>query len=199
MKNKKIIAIVGLPGSGKTEVGKYFVELGCAPIRLGQLTLDEVRKRGLMPGEASERPIREVIRKKHGMGAYATLNFPKIDSLLKNDDVVVDGLYSWEEYVEFKNKYGKKLTVIAVYASPKIRHERLAKRKWDKKNDIKMVNRPYTEEQAKERDYAEISGLHTGGPIAMADFTIINEGSKTDLSKNLKRTGLLIDKNLKEK
>lgn len=188
MKTKnKVIAIVGLPGSGKTQAGKFFVDLGYQPIRLGQLTLDEVRKRGLTPGEKSERPIREAIRKKHGMGAYATLNFPRIDSLLKNVDVVVDGLYSWEEYVEFKNKYGERLTVIAIYASPKIRHERLAKRKWDKKNDIKMVNRPYTKEEAKKRDYAEIGNLHTGGPIAMADFTIINEGSKIELLKNLKK------------
>lgn len=187
MKNKKIFAIVGLPGSGKTEVGKFFIDLGFQPIRLGQLTLDEVRKKGLKPGEASERPVREAIRKKHGMGAYATLNFPKIDSRLKRNGVIVDGLYSWEEYLEFKKKYGKKLTIIAVYASPKTRYQRLAARKWDKKKDVKMVNRPYTEEQARKRDYAEISGLHTGGPIAMADFTIINQGSKAELSKNLKK------------
>ena len=190
----KVIAIVGLPGSGKTEVGKFFIDLGFQPIRLGQLTLDEVRKRGLGPGEKSERPVREAIRKKHGMGAYATLNFPKIDLLLKRGGVVVDGLYSWEEYLEFEEKYGEKLTVIAVYASPRIRHQRLLTRKWDKKKDLKMVNRPYTEEQAKKRDYAEIGGLHTGGPIAMADFTIVNQGSRIELHKNLKKVCSLIDK-----
>ncbi|KKR91749.1 MAG: hypothetical protein UU95_C0003G0043 [Parcubacteria group bacterium GW2011_GWC2_42_12] len=195
--NKKVIAIVGLPGSGKTEVGKFFIDLGFQPIRLGQLTLDEVRKKGLAPGEASERPVREAIRKKYGMAAYASLNFPRIDLLLKKNLVVVDGLYSWEEYVEFKKKYGKKITVIAVYASPKTRYTRLAARKWDKKNDLKMVNRPYTEEQAKKRDYAEISGLHTGGPIAMADFTIINQGSKAKLHKDLKTVCPLINKGSK--
>lgn len=190
--NKKIIAIVGLPGSGKTQAGKFFIDLGFQPIRLGQLTLDEVRKKGLTPGEASERPIREAIRKKHGMGAYATLYIPKIDSMLKNGGVVIDGLYSWEEYLEFKKRYGEKITVIAVYASPATRHKRLAARKWDRKNDLKMVNRPYDKEQAKKRDYAEIGSLHTGGPIAMADFTIINEGSKAELSKNLARISSLI-------
>ena len=198
MKTKnKIIAIVGLPGSGKTEVGKFFINLGFQPIRLGQLTLDEVKKRGLKPGEASERPIREAIRKKYGMAAYATLNLPKINSLLKKNGVLIDGLYSWEEYLEFKKKYNKKLTVIAIYASPKTRHQRLATRIWDKKRDIKMVNRPYTKEQAEKRDRAEIGNLHTGGPIAMADFTIINEGQKTELSKNLKKVSSLIDKRLK--
>ena len=197
--NNKIIAIVGLPGSGKTEAGKYFADRGYSPIRLGQLTLDEVSKQGLAPGEASERPVREAIRKKHGMAAYATLNFPKIDSLLKQGGVVVDGLYSWEEYLEFKKKYGRSLTVIAVYASPQTRHKRLAGRKWDKKIDPKMINRPYTEKEALKRDQAEIGSLHTGGPIAMADFTIINEGAKIELHKNLDVIFgvLLIDKKLK--
>lgn len=197
IKKKKIIAIVGLPGSGKTQAGKFFVELGFQPIRLGQLTLDEVRKKGLTPGEASERPVREELRKKHGMGAYATLNFPQIDTLLKEGNVVVDGLYSWEEYLEFEKKYDKKLTVIAVYASPRVRYQRLLTRKWDKEKDVKMVNRSYTKEQAGKRDYAEISNLHTGGPIAMADFTVINEGSVAELSKNLNRVASLIDKKLK--
>lgn len=194
---KKIIAIVGLPGSGKTQAGKFFVELGFQPIRLGQLTLDEVRKRGLEPGEASERPVREELRRKHGMAAYATLNLPKINSLLKKNNVVIDGLYSWEEYMEFKKEYGEKLTVVAIYASPTTRHIRLATRKWDKNEDIKMVNRPYTKEQAGKRDYAEISNLHTGGPIAMADFTVINEDSVAELSKNLESVCSLIDKKLK--
>ena len=200
MKTKnKIIAIVGLPGSGKTEVGKFFINLGFQPIRLGQLTLNEVRKKGLEPGEASERPIREALRKKYGMAAYAILNLPKINSLLKSGCVLIDGLYSWEEYLEFKKKYGEKLTVIAVYASPKIRHQRLLTRIWDKKKDVKMVNRSYTKEQAVERDCAEISNLHTGGPIAMADFTIINEGSKTELSNKIKKIAeFLIDKKTKK-
>lgn len=199
MKTKnKIIAIVGLPGSGKTEAGKFFVDQGFQPIRLGQLTLDEVRRRGLTPGEASERPIREGLRKKYGMAAYATLNLPKINSLLKRSKVLIDGLYSWEEYLEFKKKYGERLTIIAVYASPTTRHQRLATRKWDKKKDIKMVNRPYTKEQAKKRDHAEISNLHTGGPIAMADFTIMNEGSRVELHENLRKISSLIDKKLKK-
>lgn len=187
MSSKKIIAIVGLPGSGKTEAGKFFIEKGYAPIRLGQLTLDEVKRRGQTPGEESERPVREELRKKHGMAAYAILNIPKIDALLKKGKVVIDGLYSWEEYVEFKKKYGDKIGVLAIYASPATRHKRLAKRKWDKKKDVKMINRPYNREEAKKREYAEIGNLHTGGPIAMADFTIINEGAKEELQKNLEK------------
>ncbi len=185
MENKKIIAIVGMPGSGKTDAGTFLRKKGFEFIRLGQLTLDEVKNRGLEPGEASERPIREELRKKYGMAAFAILNSPKIDEMLKTNSVIVDGLYSWEEYLEFKKKYGEKLIVIAIYASPETRYKRLSARKWGKEKDAKMINRSYTKEEAENRDFAQLTNLHTGGPIAMADFTIVNEGSPEDLFKQV--------------
>lgn len=179
-----LVAIVGMPGSGKTEAAEYLVKKGFQFVRLGQLTLDEVKKRGLEPTEQNERPIREAIRREHGMDAFATLNFPKIDKMLRKGNVVVDGLYSWEEYLAFRKKYPK-IAVIALYASPKTRYERLGKRQWDKKNDPKMKNRSYTKEEASSRDRAQLENLHTGPPIAMADFTIVNEGSMKDIQNKL--------------
>ncbi len=64
--------------------------------------------------------------------------------------------------------------VIAVFASPKLRYERLANRNWDYKKDINMVNRPATIESARSRDFAEIENIEKGGPIAYADYTILN-------------------------
>ena len=189
----KIIAIVGMPGSGKTEAAELLIKNCYSFIRLGQLTLDEVKKRGLQPGEASERPIREEIRKKHGMAAFATLNFPKTDAMLKKGNVVVDGLYSWEEYIAFREKYGKNVVVIAVYASPETRYKRLSGRKWDSKKDPNIKNRSYTKEEAYQRDNAQLENLHTGAPIAMADFTIVNEGTKEELLENI----ILILKDIK--
>ncbi|KHO47755.1 MAG: hypothetical protein QT00_C0002G0417 [archaeon GW2011_AR5] len=180
----RLIAIVGMPGAGKTEASEFLVKKGFQFIRLGQLTLDEVKKRGLKPTEENERPIRESIRREHGMDAFATLNFPKIDKLIKKGDVVIDGLYSWEEYLAFKKKYPG-ITVVAIYASPKTRYERLGNRQWDKKKDPKMKNRSYTKEEAASRDRAQLENLHSGPPIAMADFTIVNECSLRDLQKTI--------------
>ena len=95
---KKIICVVGMAGAGKSLVADELVKQGFEYLRFGQITLDEVKARGLEPNEENERKIREEFRKKHGMGAFATLNIPKIDELLKKSDVVVDGLYSWSEY-----------------------------------------------------------------------------------------------------
>lgn len=181
----KVIAIVGMCGSGKSSIADMLVKKGFQFIRFGQITLDIVKERGLEPTEENERPIREEIRKKHGMAAYAILNFPKIDELLKKGNVVVDGLYSWEEYVELKKKYGKSFMCVAVYASPETRYKRLTARIYDPEQDKKMRHRPHTREQAQSRDYSEIKNLHKAGPIAMADFTIDNSGTLEDLQKQI--------------
>ena len=62
------------------------------------------------------------------MAAYAKLSLPKIDRLLESGNAVVDGLYSWEEYTLMKDRYGGRSAVVAVWASPETRHQRLAQR-----------------------------------------------------------------------
>ncbi len=121
--------------------------------------------------------MREALRREHGMAAYAKLNLPAIDKALESGSVVVDGLYSWEEYSLMKEYYGEKFAVVAVWSSPATRYRRLARRK----------ERPLTREEAAGRDRAEIEKINKGGPIAMADFTILNETSLEDLRRNTER------------
>jgi dephospho-CoA kinase len=173
----KVISIVGMAGSGKSEVARVFGGGGFKKIRFGDITDEEIRKRGLELNEENERNVRQQLRKELGMAAYAKLNLPKIDVLLKSSDVVVDGLYSWEEYTLLKSRYGDDFRVVAVWASPKMRYGRLSKRKV----------RPLTEEEAAGRDIAELESTNKGGPIAMADFTIINESSLEDLERETKK------------
>ena len=182
----KIIALVGMTGSGKTEASKVFKEHDFEYVRFGQAVLDEVLKRGLDVNEDNERKVREELRERHGMAAMAKLLLPVFDSLLKkNMNVVADGLYSWEEYTLLKEKYGDKIIVLALYAGPETRYKRLAKRKYDAKTDKKAIYRAYSPEVAKSRDYAQIENLHQAGPIAMADLTIVNEGSIEELKQKV--------------
>ena len=175
--NMKVVSIVGMAGSGKSEVAKVFEKHGYKRVRFGDVTDEEVRRRGLALNEQNERLVRQEMRKRHGMAAYATLNLPKIDALLKSSDVVVDGLYSWEEYSLLKSKYGADFHVVAVWASPKIRYQRLRRRR----------ARPLTAAEAASRDVAEIEYTNKGGPIAMADFTIVNDASLKDLKKETEK------------
>lgn len=176
----KIIAIVGMTGSGKSEVADYLTSKGYQFLRFGQITLDIVKERGLEPTEENEVGIREGVRKEHGPAAFAILNIPKIEKLLETGNVVADGLYSWSEYKVLKEKYGKNITVVAVFAPPRIRYDRLTGRTL-KREDINLRRRPMTEKQAKSRDFAQIENIEQGGPIAMADYTIVNTSTKEDL------------------
>ncbi len=172
-----IVSIVGMAGAGKSEVARVFEESGFARIRFGEITDIEVKKRGLPLNEANERCVRELLRKEYGMAAYAILNLPRISSALKQSDVVIDGLYSWEEYTCLKNYYKANFYVVAVWASPRTRYTRLSDRS----------ERPLTLAEAASRDCAEIENLNKGGPIAMADFTIINESTLQNLEKEVRK------------
>lgn len=174
--NKTILAVVGLPGCGKTEATQYLMQItGWPKVYFGQAVLDEVAKRNLPQNEQSEKLVREDLRQIHGMAALAIVNLSKIKELYKKSSVVVESLYSWEEYLVMKQEFGANFKVLAVYASPATRIKRLSSR----------PQRPLTAEQVQTRDYSQIENLHQAGPIARADFTIVNEGTIEDLKKHI--------------
>lgn len=180
----KLVCLVGMCGAGKSEVAQFMMKKRKFDfVRFGQITLDEVIARGKKPSEKLEREIREGFRKKYGMAAFAILNMPKFDAGLKKGDVIGDGLYSWEEYLELKNKYGKRLIVVAVYAPPKMRYDRLEGRSKKHGTDKNLRFRSFTKKEAASRDQAEIENIHKAGPIAMADYTIVNTASIQDLQR----------------
>ncbi len=174
---RKVIAIVGMPGSGKSEAAAVFEQHGFKKVRFGDTTDQQLNDRGLKRNEENERYVRQQLRREHGMAAYARLNLPRIDSALKSSDVVVDGLYSWEEYLLLKEYYGGRFSTLLVWSAPSTRYTRLAGRK----------TRPLTSDQAASRDRSEIENSNKGGPIAMADFAILNEASREDLKEETER------------
>lgn len=180
-----MVSIVGMAGAGKSEVSRVFEQNGYTRIRFGDVTDEEIKKRGLEPNEENERLVRELLREKEP-DAYARFNQPKIEQALNSSQgegrVVIDGLYSWEEYTYLKGLYGENLCLVAVWSSPQTRYERLTKRS----------NRPLTVEEAASRDKTEIENIAKGGPIAMADFTIVNESSREDLIKEANRIVALL-------
>ena len=182
----KLICVVGMGGAGKSQVAEYMMKKRkFGYVRFGQIALDQVRAMGKKPTEALERKIREADRKKYGMAAYAILNEPKISKLLEKGDVIGDSLYSWEEYLEFKKRYGDNLIVVGVFASPEIRYARLEGRAQRHGKDDKLRFRSFTRKESVARDHAEIEKLHKAGPIAMAQFMIINEGTTKELNSKV--------------
>jgi dephospho-CoA kinase len=177
MDQKKVVIFVGMPGAGKSFCVDYLTDRGFPKVYFGGITVDEVKRRGLEINEMNEKMVREELRATEGPGVMAKRVLAQIDALFEAGKpiVVADGLYSWTEYKMFKERFGDKAIIIAITAPRKLRHERLAKR----------PIRPLTDEQVTAREYAEIENIEKGGPIANADYTIVNIATTNDLLSQL--------------
>ncbi len=169
----KIIAIVGMCGSGKSVACDYLENLGYKKVYFGGVTMDKLKEIGLEITPDNEKMMREKLRQDLGMGAYAKVLLSKIKELSINSNVVLDGLYSWDELVILNNEF--KMTTIAVVADKKLRYERLEKR----------VVRPFSKSDAIKRDVSEIENIAKAGPIAYADYYIFNNGTINDFHNRL--------------
>lgn len=174
---KKIIAVIGMCGSGKSEAVKFFVEHGFKKVYFGEVVMNEMKKLGLEINEANERKTRENLRNDYGMGAMAVKSLPLIEEFFKTDNVVIESLYSWEEFKILKDKFGENFKLLTVYTTKSIRYERLLKRSF----------RPLTNEESISRDISEIENLDKGGPIAFTDYLIINDGSLQEMNEELNK------------
>lgn len=181
--NKKVIAVVGMAGAGKSEVTNYLLEkLDCPKYYFGDVTFNRMKEDGLDLNYENEKITREKIRAEHGMGAYALLSLRVIKNLVENNDVIVlESMYSWDEYKIIKEEFGDNFLVVATHASPKVRLSRLKNRE----------HRPIeTSGELYQRDKTELEGTDKGGPIAMADFMIINEGTLEELHEKIDKNVL---------
>ena len=176
-----IVAIVGMTGSGKSTAAGCLVGRGWRHIRFGQVTIDRLKEEGREISPENEKTMREQLRRDHGMGAFALISLAAIEEGLKQDHVVIDGMYSWSEHKILKEAYGDRIHVVAVASSPKTRYERLEQRVHDAENDPQYRMRPLKADEARKRDHAEIENIEKGGPIAMADFTVVNESTPQNM------------------
>ncbi len=176
MPQKTLIALLGMPGSGKTEAIEYVrAKYGWPKVYFGEVTFDELKRRGLDINPANERLVREDLRDRFGEDYYAQEVVKKIQALEEAPVVLLESLYSLNEYQVLRQAFGDQLKTIAIHAKPAVRYRRLATR----------PERPLTEEEAQTRDIAQLKRLSQGGPIALADFVVVNEGSVEELQYQL--------------
>ena len=163
-----IIAAVGMPGSGKSVFAEELRRRSIPNVYFGGLVLQEVKARGLSGTPENERLVREQLREQWGMDAMAQLALPVLrQKRTEYAAVGIDGLYSFSEYKTLKNEFGSDLVLVGIVTPRGLRHQRLTER------DV----RPLTLFEAQERDLAEIENLEKGGPIAIADHYVVNDGT----------------------
>ena len=179
MENVKILAIVGMSGSGKSVVVDYLTDKGYPKVYLGGMILGEMEKRGIEITEKNEKEFREMIRETEGDNWVVEQAIKEINDLVKAGQkrIVLDGVYSWTEYGILKHEFPGCVSFLAVVTNKKLRYKRVSERQV----------RPLNGEEIRSRDIAEIENLEKGGPIAGADYYVLNNGTKEDLKKDLNK------------
>lgn len=168
----KALALVGMAGSGKTICAKHLEARGFFQFRFGSIIVDEVLRREQAINAENERVVREEFRAQDGMDAIAKRALPLLQNALRaHPHIVIDGLYSFSEYKTLRLELGAELIVVAIVAERALRYQRLTTR----------PERPLTPQEAETRDWQEIERIEKGGPIAIADYTLLNNGTQGDL------------------
>ncbi len=174
-KKKAIIALVGMPGSGKSDAASYLRKKNLPVITFGKIVDDYVEKHNLTHDEKNHQQVRIALRKKYGQDAMALLNAQRISQALKKHlIVVIDGMRSWEEYEFIKKHFPRvKLFVVALYADKEMRYFRISQRKHRPKHYGQL------------RDVNELLSTNMGPTIAYADYLIKNNFSVEEFHDKL--------------
>jgi dephospho-CoA kinase len=174
----KIIAFTGMPCSGKSEAVKIAIEMKIPVIRMGEMVIEEVSRRGLPLDDKHVGGIANQMRKEFGKDIWAQRTMKKISSFDKLDYIVIDGIRNVEEIDAFKNELGKDFVIIAITSTDETRRKRFtARRRKDDSLDIKDLEN---------RDKREL-GWGLGAVLASADIIVQNEGEIHKLQHEIQK------------
>ncbi|MDR0980004.1 MAG: AAA family ATPase [Candidatus Nomurabacteria bacterium] len=175
----KIIAVVGMSGSGKSEAIQFIKERGVPDIYFGGMIYREMDRRNVEKSPENQQIYRRQLRDEMGDDFIAELASEEADNLIAAGQkrILFDGLYSWSEFRYLKHHFPGVLTVVAIVAPRALRYTRLTHR----------PERPFTKEQAEARDISEIEQIEKGGPIAMADYYVQNDSTLENLHQQLQK------------
>ena len=173
----KIIALVGLAGSGKSSAVEYLTEKGFPKIYFGGVIYKAMDEAGIEKTWDNQQQFREEIRRREGKDFVIKRVIKNIHDLINagQNKIVLDGLYTWSEYKFLKHEFPGQVVVIAIVTPKHLRYQRM----------IKRAERPMQPHEVDQRDWSEIENLEKGGPIAIADYFIINDGSLEQLHQKI--------------
>ena len=165
----KVIAIVGLPGSGKSEAAAVAREEGVPVLTMGDVIRAECRERGLEITEETMGTVATDLREQGGDAAVADRSLPLIEAhMAEHETVLVDGIRGIAEVERFVDAFGEAFSLVSVEVPFDTRLQRIRERGRD----------PTAESRAdlEGRDEREL-GYGMGEAMNAADVTIRNTGS----------------------
>ena len=168
-----MIAVVGMPGSGKSEFVNIAISYGYRFISMGDIVREETVKRGYSLEESGK--VAQMLRDKEGLDVIAILTLDRINET-QDGKFIIEGIRGLKEIERFRKELD--FLLVGIHTSPRLRFERLKNR--ERADDPKKIEDFYN------RDLRELSwGL--GEALALSDVIIDNNGTLEEYRANINR------------
>jgi len=167
----RVIAVCGLPASGKGEFATILADTGIPVLSMGDMIRAEVKKLNLEENPEVFGETAQQLRQQFGDDVLAVRLCSAVDELLQHHNIVlIEGLRGVAEYDVFNAHWQDRFSTIAITADTEVRFQRIQSRGRAEDGD---------RDSLKIRDEREI-GWGLNKLIERADYRISNDGNLSD-------------------
>ena len=125
----KVVAVCGMPGSGKGEFAAVLEQQGVPVLSMGDMVRAEVKRQNLAESPGIFGEIAAQLRAEHGEDVLAVRLADAVDELLKSHPIVlIEGMRGTAERIVFSQRWSEAFASVAVEASPDVRFTRIQNR-----------------------------------------------------------------------
>jgi dephospho-CoA kinase len=125
----KVVAVCGMPGSGKGEFAAVLAQQGVPVLSMGDMVRAEVKRQNLAESPGIFGEIAAQLRAEHGEDVLAVRLADAVDELLKSHPIVlIEGMRGTAERIVFSQRWSEAFASVAVEASPDVRFTRIQNR-----------------------------------------------------------------------
>jgi len=167
----RVLAVCGLPGSGKGEFASVMERNGIPILSMGDMVRAEVSRLNIEESPGIFGEIAAQLRAEFGDDVLAKRLCDAVDKLLDTNEIIlIEGLRGTAEFDLFNSRWGDNFSTIAITASREIRFERTQTRGRSEDGDISAF------EIREKRE----TGWGLDILIEKADLTLSNESNLED-------------------
>ena len=125
----KVVAVCGMPGSGKGEFAAVLELQGVPVLSMGDMVRAEVKRQNLAESPGIFGEIAAQLRAEHGEDVLAVRLADAVDELLESHPIVlIEGMRGTAELIVFSQRWSEAFASVAVEASPDVRFTRIQNR-----------------------------------------------------------------------
>ena len=174
-----IVGITGTDGAGKGAVVEYLVkQKGFTHYSGREFITAEIEARNLPVSRPNMRLVANAMRKEKGKDVIVTSALERQASEGKTD-IIIESIRAMKE-VETLHKNGGVL--LAIDANQQLRYQRISGRK---SASDRVTFDEFIAQEALEMNDPDPNGMQKADVISAADFTIMNDGSMSELHRNV--------------